>query len=107
VNETLKRLHQIGHDLQLTSVNQEWGIENADPRRVNEFIDFFYTMSSEPKTVQYNLADLIAASIWEAMEQGNMQYGNKKIDNFFEFIRKDSYFEPLVVYWASVGLIGI
>ena len=79
MSERLSRL------LGLKSGGQDWGIENADPARVAEFIEFYENSTREhPHEPEY-LAEIILASAQEALDAGRLT--NEARARLVRFIR--------------------
>lgn len=68
-NKPRQRLEILSESLGLVFEEQDWGIINADGRRLNEFIDL-YVNASLPETTRYQMFELILASANDALEQG-------------------------------------
>jgi hypothetical protein len=65
-NESIKRLSE---HLSLTTYNEYWGIQNSDPERLEEFLDFYERyVPHAPKELEY-LAELILQSADDAMNE--------------------------------------
>lgn len=82
---------------------QDWGIINASPYRVKEFIKYFNTNKSLPETIKYQLFELIIASLNEAILKNTMTKEQEAL--FKELIQehsKNPTFKPILNYWKKI-----
>lgn len=82
-------------------LQQDWGIENADPKRVEEFMDHFIA-NSLPQYIQYIVFELVIASYNEFILSG---LKNPELEyKFINFIRSHSngVLDDIVRYWKSI-----
>ncbi len=94
---------EVNKILRLTDTS-DWGIINADAKRVNEFIEFLDRNSTLDKSTKFEFVELIIASMNEAILQ--------KLDtadvrsNFLEYIKRiesDNYYSSSIGYWKSLN----
>jgi hypothetical protein len=83
------------------SDTQDWGIINADAKRVEEFINY-YVKNKLHRTQQYSLFELIIASYNETLLQKIDTETLNKI--FLEFINnyKNETLNGVIEYWKSI-----
>lgn len=60
-------LKELAHALRLTYEQQDWGIVNADSKRLDEFLAFFESHRELAETQRYELVGLILASANERL----------------------------------------
>ena len=66
-------LQELCDQLGLTFAPQDWGIENSDGARVQEFIDYYNRRLAELHSTQrFQLVELIVASANDAMVEGSL-----------------------------------
>ena len=107
MNKKNDLLKTISNDLQLNFEQQDWGIINASPERIHEFMEYYNNNVNLPNTIKYQLLELIIASFNEALVK-NMVNENQKIA-FKEFIKKNasnSHFRPILNYWKKIANIS-
>lgn len=93
-------LRTISRELNLDYEPQDWGIINADPCRVKEFILYYNNLKTNFS--KYELFELIVASFNElVLENKNEKEIN---DFFFEFIKKNLKhpFIDILNYWNKI-----
>lgn len=96
-----KWMQKLSIALGLQPVGQDWGIENADSRRVSEFIAFFSSNVADDPWEPEALAELIFQSMNEAME-GSL-YTPVLHEEFCAFLRSNSKRFPITLqYWLSL-----
>jgi hypothetical protein len=79
---------------------QDWGIENADPLRVNEFIAFFDSNSISDPWEPEALAELIFQSAQEAFEKDLLSVLDQRL--LLSFYAKHRHKFPITEnYWLS------
>ena len=64
-------MQRVCYDLNIkfeASDLQDWGIINSDATRVEEFIDYFYTLSDQNE--QFHIFELVIASYNDALLRG-------------------------------------
>jgi len=81
----------------------DWGIINADPNRISEFIEFLKQNLDLDKCIKFEFVELIIASMNEAILQ---QLDSKDIVTlFFDYInliKKDDHYTVSIDYWKSL-----
>lgn len=87
--------------LGLVHAPQDWGIENADAKRAMEFLDFYRGNAAKLGPYhRYQLAELIVASVNDAMEEGIAS--DVMLDRLRTFVRQaDTEQERLVVQYRA------
>jgi len=96
-------LEVISDELELSFIEQDWGIINESPDRVEEFIEYFDTHKSFPETIKYQLFELIIASFNNALLENTVT--KKKELLFKKFIQQRSNnptFKPILSYWKRI-----
>ncbi|ALR31265.1 hypothetical protein ATE47_12360 [Chryseobacterium sp. IHB B 17019] len=99
--EKLEIIKKISSELNLQYETQDWGIINADPNRVREFISY-YNKSDCPNIIKYELFELIIASFNELILEGKNE---KLINDFFtDFINNNLTlpFTDILDYWNNI-----
>jgi hypothetical protein len=82
--------------------SQDWGIANADPDRVVEFIVFYEGATYLSPTQQHEMGELIIASMNDDLEEGFVDPTVR--DKFVDFVAaRRSEFQVVVNYWASLA----
>ena len=80
-----KNRKKISHDLGLNYGSQDWGIVNANYKRVRDFIEY-YRNFNHPIYLKYDLLELIIASFNEYELSG---FKDKKLETqFCDFVKK-------------------
>ena len=95
-----QEIRDLTERLGLIDQRQDWGIANADGRRVGEFIQVCRAGGlSAPQ--QYAMAELVVASMNEALVDGLVD--EKLADAFADFLALELLGLPAQVrYWASL-----
>lgn len=94
-------LKTISRELNLNYELQDWGIINANPYRVKEFI-LYYDNVKKTNNSKYELFELIVASFNELVLENKNE---KVINDFFtEFIKKNLKhpFIDILNYWSKI-----
>ena len=76
MSKKLGFLDIVSAELNLDNTAQDWGIENAAPARIKEFIEYFNTHKFS-NVVKYELFDLIVASFNDAILEGLINKENE------------------------------
>ena len=95
-------LRDLSQRLGLRFESQDWGIVNADPKRLTEFISFHASQDLAP-TQCFELGELILASANERRLDGSTTE-DEAIDMFIEFIQE--YWteqQTHIAYWSSLS----
>ena len=82
----------------------DWGIINADPRRIAEFI-LYVKSKNLPKFIEYIFVELIIASMDRAIA-GNVSLDHSTVIEFNLYIENilfDESFYPQVSYWLDLN----
>ncbi|MDT4329300.1 hypothetical protein ACQE3E_07215 [Methylomonas sp. MED-D] len=88
--------------LGLRSEGQDWGIENSDPSRVIELIEFFEQHVSSHPWEPEALAELIIQSAQEGLESGSLTEEEKV--KFKSFFAEHRHFFPVTSsYWLGLN----
>lgn len=94
-------LNQLSEQLNLPFESQDWGIINADPHRLDEFVEF-YEISALAPTQKFEMGELIIASANEAL-LGGIRIPDS-LGPFLRFVER--YRKELSVhldYWLSLA----
>lgn len=91
----------LSHVLGLERYGQDWGICNADPTRVIEFIEFYKQHIPQHPWEQEALAELILASADDGCRNGTL---SESIKSIFRSFVKDRHMEfpHQWAYWSSL-----
>ncbi len=96
-----KLLHELSSRLGLGFESQDWGIINADPCRLREFICFYESEPLAP-TQRFELGELILASANERLLAGATKE-NEEMQMFVNFVRNHwKEQEANVTYWLGL-----
>lgn len=94
-------LKQISLELNLAYEPQDWGIINADPNRVKEFISFYNDLNYQD-SIKYELFELIIASFNDLI----LEKKNEEVENnlFLNFIKNNLSlpFINILDYWSKI-----
>jgi len=94
-------IQDLTDQLGLTFYKQDWGICNADARRVAEFIRICRTRKLT-RTQQYEMGELVLASMNEALLDRIEDEG--LVSEFQDFLTRDLDGLPEEIrYWASLS----
>ena len=93
---------KLNEALGLKIEGQDWGIENADPRRVNDFIAFFEGNITSDPWVPEALAELILQSAQEALEEDMLSNQDRKLLVAF-FTKHRLKFPFAAKYWLGLN----
>jgi hypothetical protein len=98
--DTEQEIKQLSDRLGLAYERQDWGIINADPARVVEFIQV-YDQGRHSDAERYALEELIIASMNEAMVEG---VADENVHNLFDaFLRTHTKRAiPHIRYWGGL-----
>ena len=99
-SEAERLMEELSRDLGLPNERQDWGIINADPTRVREFLMYFDTQPLAPSQ-RFALGELIIASVNEAI----LGYPAEKttIEEFVTFFKTHrDEIEWHLRYWTSL-----
>jgi hypothetical protein len=92
-------LKQLSQSLGLEYEQQDWGILNADGRRLSEFIAYYQANPGLSATQKYELGGLILASANELL----LRAGSSLPEEFGAFLTDNRpAFEASVEYWQSL-----
>ena len=98
--DTEQQIKQLSDRLGLAYERQDWGIINADPARVVEFIRF-YDQGHHSDPERYALEELIFASMNEAMVEGVADANAHQL--FDAFLRNHTKrMIPHIRYWGGL-----
>jgi hypothetical protein len=93
-------VQELSRDLGLAYELQDWGIINADPTRVREFINYF-NKQALASTQRLEMGELIIASMNEAMLENSVD--RETLQDFEAFIRNNEVeLELKIQYWARL-----
>ena len=90
-------------DQAFSGANQDWGLINGSPGRMEEFIEYFTTRKSLSKIARYRLFELIIASFNEDLLEGSVTKEKQLL--FKQFIQSHSsnpFFKPILSYWKRI-----
>ena len=100
MNRATDLLQWLSKRLGVAYCSQDWGIANAEPSRLLEFIEF-YERESLDDTLKYQLMELIIASANEALIDGSLL--SSTLGPFEEFIGKHRQDAPTQMeYWSGL-----
>ncbi len=95
-------VRKLSTALGLVENDQDWGICNADPSRVLEFIQFYKNNSVDDPWEPEALSELIFQSMNDAMEESRDD--DELHDQFCAFIKTHaSEFPKTLRYWISLS----
>ncbi len=102
MNNAEALLKNLSCELGLAYESQDWGIINADPKRLREFIQFYKTQYfCLSATQKFDLGELIMASANEAILEELIT--EETFTLFLQFIRKyRKELEYHLKYWSSL-----
>ena len=92
---------KLSADLGLDLRGQDWGIENADPQRIIEFITYYRTNTKDEEWESEALAELIFQSFEEACESGSASEEEKCAVLEFAAAYSEE-FPHTLNYWRSL-----
>lgn len=93
-------IEKVSKQLDLTPVLIDWGICNANPVRLEEFITFCMQHSPNESMEYEELADLVLESAAKSIENGTFSMARKKL--VVDFIREKSDLFPIQLnYWLT------
>ncbi len=93
-------INALARSLNLADASQDWGITNADPSRVEEFLQFCET-AELTAAQRFAMGELVFASMNDALLEGTA--GDGLIDHFERFLASDLHGLPWhVQYWSSL-----
>ncbi len=91
----------LSEKLELNYESQDWGIINADPDSVSEFLNLYKERGSLNKFEGYHLCELIIASFNEAILEKKVT--DKMLFKFKNFVAKNRNLQKVVFdYWRSL-----
>ena len=94
-------LRSMSTELSLQFEPQDWGIFNADPNRLEEFLSFYENNHSLHLTQKYHLCELIIASFNEAMIEKRAP--QKVLNKFIRFVSSiKKVHSAQIQYWSSL-----
>ncbi len=96
-------LEMVSDELGLNFIEQDWGIINESPDRLEEFIEYFNIHQPFPEAIKYQLFELIIASCNEALLKNSISTKGKVL--FKKFIQQHSRnptFFPIISYWKKI-----
>ena len=91
-------------DDQVSGANQDWGLINGSPGRMEEFIEYFTIHKPFSKIVKYRLFELIIASFNEDLLEGSATKEKEQL--FKQFVKNhssDPFFKPILLYWKRIA----
>lgn len=92
---------RLSSTLGLAPESQDWGIANASPDRLLEFIEFFEQHQPQDPWDQEALAELILASADEALRRGSLE--PQESDRTVAFLRRNAAtFPHQIQYWSNL-----
>ncbi|MEQ9278836.1 MAG: hypothetical protein RLN83_05020 [Balneola sp.] len=89
---------ELGFDFEVSQ--QDWGIENADPKRVVEFISYYESFEKLTEKESGDLAQLIFQSAEEHLQENYDEAVRTKVLNFIQ--AHNSEFPLEFGYWKSL-----
>ncbi len=93
-------LEQLSVQLGLRYESQDWGIQNADPDRLEEFLRFYETAPLAP-TQRFEMGELVLASANDALVRGRVDPSRlRELKNFVT--RNRANLQPHLAYWAAL-----
>lgn len=95
-NINLLKLKSLSDELELEFESQDWGIANANPRRFEEFLSFYFSREFSFYE-KYELEELIIASFNEKL----IDHQQVNEDAFIDFLSHVNY-KGHLGYWASL-----
>lgn len=99
MNEAENLLRQLSEQLGVEYEPQDWGIANANPDRLEEFITYFRSQKLLP-TQQFEMAELILASANERLLSGDEVIPKELLALSDEF---PAAFEQHIGYWTALA----
>ena len=105
IENALALLKQLSERLNLSFEYQDWGIINADSRRIREFIHCFEDNPEFTDAQKYDLFELVIASVNDALEEGIVWIDDWKLYKEFIWKYKDVY-RSQIDYWSSLPDTG-
>jgi hypothetical protein len=97
----MSTVSRIAAALSLPERGQDWGIEHADPLRLDEFVDFADRFEPEHRFEPEWLAELILQSTEEAMELGLLT--RRLRDKVIAYIRRNcATFPETAKHWSTL-----
>lgn len=94
-------IEKLSSALGLEPFEQDWGICNADPRRLSEFIRFFQTNTVDDPWEPEALAELIFESMNDALDGPSV--AAELEEQFRAFVRNNSCTFPQTLgYWRTL-----
>ena len=85
----------------------DWGIINANPDRVEEFIQFLTQNPNLDKSIKFEFVELIIASMNEAILKGSTDLNTEKVFlQYIDEIKSDNYYVSSLDYWKSLTKIS-
>src|SRR4051812_27831883 len=95
-----EEIQQLSETLGLAAEKQDWGIINADAKRVSEFISFALH-TRRPQVQEYALVELVLASINESMLDSLFTLALE--DLFLSFLSSELFgLASQLPYWAKL-----
>jgi len=104
MKQRINVLKTVSKELGIDFEEQDWGIINASPYRINEFIEYFNSNASFPETIKYQLFELIIASCNEAILEKSLTSQQESI--FMKFIQNNSdntNLKSIIDYWKKIA----
>ena len=102
-DERDKWVLRLSQSLGLNPFDQDWGIQNSDPQRLDEFLSFFESHETKHPWDFEELADLIFESANDKLLTSGMSSAEKFL--LCRFVEKNFKLFPLrASYWS--GLFG-
>ena len=95
-------LKQLSNSLNLNYESQDWGIINADPNRIEEFISYYEENNTLHTTQKFELQELILASFNDALDERILSL---RVEKFFQdfIIKNREEMEFQLKYWSSLN----
>jgi hypothetical protein len=91
---------KLSEELRLRPFSQDWGIANADPGRIDEFLRFYESCTRSPSEHEA-LAELLLQSINEALEANILSEIQR--ERVVTFLRTHSReFPRQLPYWSAL-----
>ncbi|WP_421774781.1 hypothetical protein [Gracilimonas sp.] len=91
---------ELGFDFKVSQL--DWGIENADPERVLEFISYYESLEGLTENESGNLAQLIFQSAEEYLQENDDEDVKIKVLNFVK--EHNSEFPLEFGYWKNLDI---
>ncbi|WP_298760640.1 hypothetical protein [uncultured Psychroserpens sp.] len=92
-------MKKITEDLNLNFESQDWGIINASPDRLEEFVKYFETSRYSEKE-KYELFELIIASYNDCLIE--IKEKSKIFEDFISNTKGSDTYNTIINYWKNL-----